>query len=264
MARSTARVPPQAQPRRGLRRPDEKESRGAAPPPAGHPATDHLPGPGLRPPGGRRARRRPTSPSAGTPTTTGSSTTQGNQIVVKQGQQGGVLWFHPKVVDRSDHSTSDVPRLAAGRAPRRGPEVLAGQGQVLHQQPDHDDHHHDHHHDDHHDRPRGRTSVPSSRPPTTEHDRVDHDDRRRPAHHDHRPHAATTRRPPPALRTTTMWLQLDRDGGPSGFSSGPQRRLWRRCNPSTTRASTRAATRSPTCRARRHGPGLPGHRPPAR
>ena len=36
-------------------------------------------------------------------------TTQGTQIVVKQGQQGGVLWFHPKVVYRSDHPTSDVP-----------------------------------------------------------------------------------------------------------------------------------------------------------
>ena len=28
-------------------------------------------------------------------------TVQGNQIVVKQGQQGGVLWFHPKVVEQS-------------------------------------------------------------------------------------------------------------------------------------------------------------------
>ena len=26
-------------------------------------------------------------------------TTQGEQIVVKQGQPGGVLWFHPRVVD---------------------------------------------------------------------------------------------------------------------------------------------------------------------
>ena len=31
-------------------------------------------------------------------------TTQGTQIVVKQGQQGGVLWFHPKVVYRSKHT----------------------------------------------------------------------------------------------------------------------------------------------------------------
>ena len=35
-------------------------------------------------------------------------TVQGNQIVVKQGQQGGVLWFHPKVVDRTGYTVSQI------------------------------------------------------------------------------------------------------------------------------------------------------------
>ena len=35
-------------------------------------------------------------------------TLQGNQIVMKQGQPGGVLWFHPKVVDRTGQDTSEV------------------------------------------------------------------------------------------------------------------------------------------------------------
>ena len=33
-------------------------------------------------------------------------TAQGEQIVVKQGQPGGVLWFHPKVVDRTGVTTA--------------------------------------------------------------------------------------------------------------------------------------------------------------
>jgi hypothetical protein len=41
-------------------------------------------------------------------------TTDGQQIVVKQGQPGGVLWFHPKVVDRTGHTTSQIPRAAVG------------------------------------------------------------------------------------------------------------------------------------------------------
>ena len=39
-------------------------------------------------------------------------TLQGDQIVVKQGQQGGVLWFKPKVVDHTGHTSSQVPPLA--------------------------------------------------------------------------------------------------------------------------------------------------------
>ncbi|HXN61983.1 MAG TPA: Stp1/IreP family PP2C-type Ser/Thr phosphatase [Acidimicrobiales bacterium] len=41
-------------------------------------------------------------------------TLQGDQIVVKQGQQGGVLWFKPKVVDHTGHTSSQVPSLAVG------------------------------------------------------------------------------------------------------------------------------------------------------
>ena len=41
-------------------------------------------------------------------------TTQGDQIVVKQGQPGGVLWFHPKVVDRTGHTTRQIPPAAVG------------------------------------------------------------------------------------------------------------------------------------------------------
>jgi hypothetical protein len=41
-------------------------------------------------------------------------TTQGQQIVVKQGQPGGVLWFHPRVVDQTGHTVSEVlPDAAA-------------------------------------------------------------------------------------------------------------------------------------------------------
>jgi PPM family protein phosphatase len=39
-------------------------------------------------------------------------TLQGDQIVVKQGQQGGVLWFKPKVVDHTGHTSNQVLPLA--------------------------------------------------------------------------------------------------------------------------------------------------------
>jgi hypothetical protein len=42
-------------------------------------------------------------------------TSQGEQIVVKQGQPGGVLWFHPKVVDHTGYTTAQV--LPAAVAP---------------------------------------------------------------------------------------------------------------------------------------------------
>ncbi len=44
-------------------------------------------------------------------------TAQGDQIVVKQGQPGGVLWFHPRVVDRTGVTTEDI--LPAAIAPVR-------------------------------------------------------------------------------------------------------------------------------------------------
>ena len=40
-------------------------------------------------------------------------TVQGQQIVVKQGQPGGVLWFHPKLVDHTGHTLSEVLPAAA-------------------------------------------------------------------------------------------------------------------------------------------------------
>ncbi len=41
-------------------------------------------------------------------------TTQGDQIVVKQGQLGGVLWFHPKIVDHTGKTTGQIPPAAVG------------------------------------------------------------------------------------------------------------------------------------------------------
>ena len=35
-------------------------------------------------------------------------TAQGEQIVVQQGQPGGVLWFHPKVVDHTGFTTGQI------------------------------------------------------------------------------------------------------------------------------------------------------------
>ena len=35
-------------------------------------------------------------------------TVKGNQVVVVQGQKGGVLWFHPKVVDRTGKTIAQV------------------------------------------------------------------------------------------------------------------------------------------------------------
>ena len=40
-------------------------------------------------------------------------TLQGNQVVIKQGQPGGVLWFHPKVVDRTRVAKSQLSTAAA-------------------------------------------------------------------------------------------------------------------------------------------------------
>ena len=39
-------------------------------------------------------------------------TTQGEQIVVQQGQPGGVLWFHPKVVDHTGFTTGEIDPTA--------------------------------------------------------------------------------------------------------------------------------------------------------
>ena len=41
-------------------------------------------------------------------------TSQGDQIVVQQGQPGGVLWFHPKVVDHTGFTTGQILPAAVG------------------------------------------------------------------------------------------------------------------------------------------------------
>jgi PPM family protein phosphatase len=117
VARSTTRVPPPPVPK-GTEKPPGKESRGAR-------------------------RRRMGIPRRVTPRVIGFVllvaavpvaayfvlkwyaydnwvvTLQGDQIVVKQGQPGGVLWFHPKVVDHTGVTTGQllpaaIPPLKAG------------------------------------------------------------------------------------------------------------------------------------------------------
>jgi len=41
-------------------------------------------------------------------------TAQGEQVVVLQGQSGGVLWFHPKVVDHTGLTTGQIDPSAVG------------------------------------------------------------------------------------------------------------------------------------------------------
>ena len=59
-------------------------------------------------------------------------TLQGDQIVVKQGQVGGVLWFHPKVVDRTGFTTSQIPVAAVApvRAGIQEPSLSAARAYV--------------------------------------------------------------------------------------------------------------------------------------
>ena len=59
-------------------------------------------------------------------------TVQGQQIVVKQGQPGGVLWFHPKVVDRTTHTLNEVLPHAAAAVHSGRAGVLPGEGSELH------------------------------------------------------------------------------------------------------------------------------------
>jgi protein phosphatase len=113
VARSTARVPPPPPGKRGSDKPEGKESRGAR-------------------------RRRLGIPRRITPRVIGFVilvaavpvaayyvlkwyaydnwivTAQGEQIIVKQGQPGGVLWFHPKVVDHTGFTTSQILPAAVG------------------------------------------------------------------------------------------------------------------------------------------------------
>ena len=50
-------------------------------------------------------------------------TLQGDQIVVKQGQSGGVLWFHPRVVDRTGVTTAQILPAAVGALQAGVPEA---------------------------------------------------------------------------------------------------------------------------------------------
>jgi hypothetical protein len=36
-------------------------------------------------------------------------TLQGSQVVIKQGQPGGVLWFHPRLAERTPYTIADIP-----------------------------------------------------------------------------------------------------------------------------------------------------------
>ena len=129
VARSTTRVPPAPVPRR---EPTERESRG-------------------------ERRRRLGIPRRVTPRVIGfillmaavpvaayyvlrwyaydnwTVTLQGNQVVVKQGQVGGVLWFHPKVVYRpAGVTTTKIPFVAitAVRAGIQEPSLRAAKAYI--------------------------------------------------------------------------------------------------------------------------------------
>jgi serine/threonine protein phosphatase PrpC len=54
-------------------------------------------------------------------------TLQGNEVVIKQGQPGGVLWFHPRIVERTHHTTTDLPivSVAAVKAGVQEPSLTA-------------------------------------------------------------------------------------------------------------------------------------------
>jgi PPM family protein phosphatase len=59
-------------------------------------------------------------------------TLQGNQVVITQGQPGGVLWFHPRLVDRTHQTTSDIPlvSVAAVKAGVQEPSLASAKGYV--------------------------------------------------------------------------------------------------------------------------------------
>ncbi len=59
-------------------------------------------------------------------------TAQGNQIVVKQGQPGGVLWFHPKVVDHTGHTIDQIvpSAVAPVKAGVQKPSLQAAKGYI--------------------------------------------------------------------------------------------------------------------------------------
>ncbi len=54
-------------------------------------------------------------------------TLQGDRVVITQGQPGGVLWFHPRLVERTPYTTAEIPlvSLAAVQAGVQEPSVAA-------------------------------------------------------------------------------------------------------------------------------------------
>jgi PPM family protein phosphatase len=59
-------------------------------------------------------------------------TLQGNQVVIKQGQPGGVLWFHPRIVEHTHKTTTDIPFLsvAAVKAGVQEPTLAAAHNYI--------------------------------------------------------------------------------------------------------------------------------------
>ena len=106
---------------------------------------------------------------------------QNNEIVVKQGQPGGVLWFHPRSCGPYPDDNITTAPDRCGPDPGRGERALVAGGEALRDEPPQRvrqraegeaSHHHDHDH-----RPR----LAGPRP--DEHDR--HDAHRRPDDHRH-------------------------------------------------------------------------------
>jgi protein phosphatase len=59
-------------------------------------------------------------------------TLKGNQVVITQGQPGGVLWFHPRTVERTQHTTTDIPfvSLAAVKSGVQEPSLAAARNYI--------------------------------------------------------------------------------------------------------------------------------------
>jgi protein phosphatase len=59
-------------------------------------------------------------------------TLQGNQVVIMQGQPGGVLWFHPRLAERTGKTTNDIPAVSVApvRSGVQEPSLQAAQAYV--------------------------------------------------------------------------------------------------------------------------------------
>jgi PPM family protein phosphatase len=59
-------------------------------------------------------------------------TLRGDQVVITQGQPGGVLWFHPRVVERTHKTTTDIPfvSVAAVKAGVQEPSLAAAHNYI--------------------------------------------------------------------------------------------------------------------------------------